>query len=183
MGGENKLLAEVDGKPIVARVVDALLDASIDPVLVVVGHEADRVRACLGDRRVRFVENAAYAEGLGTSIRAGFRALEEPVDAAMVALGDMPRVRAEHVKTLVEAFDPRAVRTICVPVHAGRRGHPVLWSSCHFAALRELGGDVGARALLERHGEATTLVTVGDDGIHFDVDDPALLAEARATSR
>ncbi len=183
MGGENKLLADVGGKPIVAHVVDALLEASIDPVLVVVGHEADRIRACLGDRRVRLVENPDYAEGLGASIRAGFRALEEPVDAALVALGDMPRLRAEHVSKVIAAFDPSRGRSICVPVHEGRRGHPVLWSSRHFTELRELTGDVGARALLERHAETITSVPIADDGIHFDVDDPALLDEARAPSR
>ena len=183
MGGENKLLAEVDGKPIVARVVDALLDAAIDPVLVVVGHQADQVRASVADCRVRFVENPDFAEGLGASIRAGFRALDEPVDAALIALGDMPRIRADHVTKIVAAFDPSGARTICVPAHEGRRGHPVLWSSRHFAALRELGGDVGARALLAAHAEAIATVPVADDGVHFDVDDPALLAEARATPR
>ena len=183
MGGDNKLLAEVSGKPIVARVVDALLEASIDPVLVVVGHEADRVRAALAGRRVRFVENAGYEEGLGASIRAGFGALEEPVEAALVALGDMPRVRADHVEALVAAFNPSGARSICVPVHEGRRGHPVLWSARHFAELRELGGDVGARALLEQHADAITTVPIADDGVHFDVDDPARLAEARAPAR
>jgi xanthine dehydrogenase accessory factor len=184
MGGENKLLAEVGGKPIVARVVDALLEASIDPVLVVVGHQADLVRAALVGRRVQFVHNRDYGDGLGTSIRAGFCALGDlAADAAVFALGDMPQITAAHVAKLVAAFEPSGPNTICVPVHEGRRGHPVLWSSRHFAELRDLAGDVGARSILERHAEATATVPIADGGIHFDVDAPDELADARARVR
>jgi molybdenum cofactor cytidylyltransferase len=181
MGGQNKLLAEIDGTPIVRRVVQTLVASRADPVLVVVGHQADRIRAALAGLAVRFVENAAYEEGLGASLRAGVEAVGDDVDGALVALGDMPWIRAEHVDLLIEAFDPEGPHTICVPVHDRKRGHPVLWSSRHFGEMRKLGGDVGARELLERHADAVQAVVVDDPAVHLDIDTPEMLAGAAPT--
>jgi molybdenum cofactor cytidylyltransferase len=179
MEGPNKLLACVGGQPMVAHVVDAVLGAGADPVIVVVGHQAAEVRAALAERGVRFVDNPAYREGLGASLRAGVAALEEDVDAALVALGDMPWLRKEHVRKVVDAFDPTGPYTICVPVHDAKRGHPVLWSSRHFAEMRELGGDVGARGLLERHARAVLSVPTDDAAVLVDVDTPEMLARTQ----
>ena len=178
MGGPNKLLAEIEGVPIVTRVVDALLASRAEPVFVVVGHQADRIRAALEGRPVEFVANAAYGEGLGTSLRAGVQAVPEDGDGALIALGDMPWIRAEHVDALIEAFDPKGPGTICVPVHDRKRGHPVLWSKRHFGEMRKLGGDVGGRELLERHADAVQAVRIDDPAVHLDVDTPEMLAGA-----
>ncbi len=149
-------------------------------MLVVLGHQADQVRAALAGRAVRFVENPAYEEGLGASLRAGIEATGDAVDGALVALGDMPWIRSEHVDALIAAFDPAGAETIVVPVHDGKRGHPVLWSARHFAEMRRLGGDVGARGLLERHADAVRTVPVDDAAVHLDVDTPEMLVAARA---
>lgn len=179
MGGPNKLLAPIDGVPMVARVVDAFLSSRADPVLVVLGHQAGEVRAALSGRDVRFVENPQYEEGLGASLRAGIEALDETVDGALVALGDMPWIRSDHIHRLITAFDPSGPATIVVPVHDRKRGHPVLWSARHFAEMRKLGGDVGARGLLERHADAVRAVPIDDAAVHRDVDTPEMLASAR----
>jgi molybdenum cofactor cytidylyltransferase len=183
MGGPNKLLAEIEGVPIVARVVDALLASRARPVLVVVGHQEDRVRAALSGRPVELVTNPSYEEGLGASLRTGVQAVPDDVDGALVALGDMPWIRAEHVDALIDAFDPSGPRTICVPVHDRKRGHPVLWSKRHFGEMRKLGGDVGARELLERHADAVLAVPVDDAAVHLDVDTPEMLAGATRDER
>ena len=180
MGGTNKLIQPIEGKPIIARVVDALLGSKASEVLVVVGHRADAVRVALEGRDVRFIENDTYEEGLGASIRAGVDALGDgaDLDGALIALGDMPWVRADHVDAIIAAFDPEGPNTICVPVHDRKRGHPVLWSKRHFGEMKKLGGDVGARALLERYADVVLAVPVGDAGVHVDVDTPAMLADA-----
>jgi molybdenum cofactor cytidylyltransferase len=183
MEGRNKLLATLEGAPIVTRVVDMLLASKARPVLVVVGHEATRVRAALEGRDVRFVHNASYEEGLGASLRAGIEALgEEPagVEGALVALGDMPWIRSAQVDALIDAFDPRGPNSICVPVHEGKRGHPVLWSARHFGELQKLSGDVGARALLELHANAISAVAIDDAAVHLDIDTPEMLAKAQS---
>lgn len=180
MGGPNKLLAEIEGAPIVTHVVDALLASKAESVLVVVGHESAEVRAALAGRDVRIVENAAYEEGLGASLRAGVGALDDEIDGALVALGDMPWIRTQHVDALIAAFDPQGPHTICVPVHDRKRGHPVLWSSRHFGEMRKLGGDVGARALLEKHADSVLAVDIDDAAVHLDIDTPEMLAAAQS---
>jgi molybdenum cofactor cytidylyltransferase len=183
MGGPNKLLAQVDGQPIVQRVVDTVLASRARPVTVVVGHQEDEVRAALAGRDVRFVTNRGYREGLGSSLRTGIEALsrsDDAVDGTLVALGDMPWIKAAHIDALIHAFDPDAAASICVPVHDRKRGHPVLWSSRHFGEMRKLAGDVGARALLEAHADAVLAVPVDDPAVHLDIDTPEMLADAQA---
>jgi len=181
MGDRNKLLEPVDGKPLVAHSVDALLDAGVSPVVVVLGHEADRVRAVLGDRAgLRFVHNPDYAEGMSTSLRTGIQALTgDELDGAFVALGDMPWVRARHLEALREAFAPAEERAICVPVHRRKRGNPVLWGASFFPEMQRVTGDVGARGLLRAHPDQVHLVPVDDPAVHLDVDTPDALAEVR----
>ena len=179
MGGPNKLLAELGGVPVVTIVVDALVASKVDRVLVVVGHEADRVRAALSERAVTFVENADYEEGLGASLRAGIAAVGDDVDGALIALGDMPWIRTEHVNKLISAFERNGPRSICVPIHDRKRGHPVLWSSRHFPEMRKLHGDVGARALLEKYSDAVLELPIDDAAVHLDIDSPEMLASAK----
>lgn len=176
MGEHNKLLAEVDGAPMIAHVVDALLATSVRPVVVVTGHDADAVRAALAGRDVIFAHNPRYAEGMSTSLRAGLAQLGEDIDGALVALGDMPRVLAAHVEALAGAFDPAGGRAICVPTWEGRRGNPVLFARRFFPEMRLLEGDVGARALLEKHAAAVCPVPMPDRGVTLDVDTPEALA-------
>lgn len=176
MGPNNKLLARLDGAPLVTRAVDAALASRATPVIVVLGHDAERVRAALGERAVTMVENPRYADGLSSSLRAGVAALPAGTDGAVVLLADMPRITAHHVERLLAAFDPRAGRTICVPTHRAKRGNPVLWGAAFFAEIAGLTGDVGARALLDRHPAQTALVEMEDDAVLRDVDTEGDLA-------
>jgi molybdenum cofactor cytidylyltransferase len=174
--GMNKLLAELRGRPLVVHAVDAALASPARPVVVVLGHEAERVRAALAGRDVRFAHNPAFEAGLGASLRAGLAALGGEVDAAVVCLGDMPLVRAEHVAALIAAFEASGGRAICAPRFEGRRGNPVLWPARFFAEMSALGGDAGARALLDAHADAVCYVPVRDAGVLLDVDTPEALS-------
>ena len=179
MGERNKLLAKLDGIPMVARVVDNLLSTRLDPVLVVTGHEPEAVRAALRGRPVKTVENPRFAEGLSTSLVAGVEALDEAVDGVLVALGDMPFMSPEDLARLLDAFVPDAPG-IYVPVQGGQRGNPVLFSRAFFAEMTAVSGDRGARKLIDAHPEAVREVPVGAEGIHIDVDTPDALAAVAA---
>jgi molybdenum cofactor cytidylyltransferase len=179
MGGANKLLAELDGAPVVARAADAVLASRARPVLVVTGHEADRVRAALAGRALVFAHNPDHADGLSSSLRAGIAALGEGLDGAVVCLADMPWVRPAHIEALIAAFEASRARPICVPSFAGRRGNPVLWPARYFAAIAALKGDAGARVLLGAHAAEVCDVPVADPGVTLDVDTPAELAAAQ----
>jgi xanthine dehydrogenase accessory factor len=182
MAPANKLLAEIDGTPMVACAADAALASQAAPVIVVVGNEAGRVRAALAGRGVTIVENLGFAEGLSSSLRAGLEALPAGADGALVLLGDMPRVGAHHLDRLIAAFDPRAGRAICLPSFRARRGNPVLWGAAYFSEMTALTGDAGARALIARHAAQTVEVEMPDDGVLVDVDTPAELADLLGAS-
>jgi len=176
MGGANKLLTEVDGEPILRRTIRAAVRSRCEPVVVVTGHGADRVQAAIGDFDVRIVHNSAHADGMAASIRAGIAALPDGLDGVVLMLGDMPAIRPDTVDALIAAFDPPGGTTICVPEHDGTRGHPVLFARRFFGDLRELQGDVGAKAVLREHADQIAAVPVADDGITLDLDTPEAIA-------
>ncbi|MBS7540712.1 NTP transferase domain-containing protein [Ancylobacter lacus] len=170
MPGRNKLAAPLDGVPLVRRAVEAALASRARPVLVVTGHEPERVREALAGLDVSFVHNPDHAEGMSTSLRAGIAAVPAEADAAVVLLGDMPRVTGGLIDRLVEALAPAAGRLVAVPVRQGRRGNPVAWARRLFPELAALTGDVGARHLIAAHAEAVADVAVEDDDAFVDVD-------------
>lgn len=174
--GQFKLLLPVDGAPMIARTVDALLASSVTDVIVVTGREAEGVQAALGERPVRLVHNADYADGLSTSLKAGLAALPADADAFLVALGDMPKVTADDIDRLIAAYDPDEGRLICVPTFEGKTGNPILWDRRFLEAMQGLTGDSGARSLLLRHGEAVAEAPVKGAGVLIDVDTPEALA-------
>jgi molybdenum cofactor cytidylyltransferase len=176
-GGANKLLAEIDGEPLVRRAVRAARDGGLAEVVVVTGHQAEAVTAALDGLAVRFVHNPDFAEGQSTSVRAGIAAVPADCEAAMVLLGDMPAVDAATVRAVADAYGPARGSLVVVPVHAGRRGNPVLWARRYFADLAALTGDRGAREIIDRDPAAVATVDAGP-GVLVDVDTPEALARA-----
>lgn len=174
MGAVNKLLIEVNGKPMMRHAVDAARESGADPVIVVTGHQSDEVRAAAGDQAT-FVHNEFYDQGLSTSLRAGISAVPDNCDGALIALGDMPKVGAEHLRRLVSAHDPDEGHLICVPTRNGKRGNPVFWDRRFFEDMAGLGGDVGAKHLIGDYEYAVVEVPMSDDAVLTDVDSPAAL--------
>ena len=169
-GAANKLLARHDGRPLVEHAVETLLAAPVEPVVVVVGHEADRVVAALDGLAVECVENDAFAAGQATSLAAGIDALGgRDVDAAVIALGDMPFVQPATVSALCAAYADGASDALAA-AYRGERGNPVLFDRRHFPALGDVEGDIGGRHILLA-GEHSALVAVDDPGVRRDVDE------------
>ncbi|HEY4472505.1 MAG TPA: molybdopterin-binding/glycosyltransferase family 2 protein [Stellaceae bacterium] len=174
--GSNKLLAEIDGRPMVARVAQRLLSSRARPIVVVLGNQADRVDAALGKLPVERVRNPAFAEGLSSSLKAGLAALPEEIDGVIVCLGDMPLVAGRDLDRLIAAFNPLEGRAIIVPVRRGKRGNPVLWAKRFIPEMAELAGDVGAKHLIGEHAELVCEVEMDSDGVLVDIDTPDALA-------
>lgn len=179
MGATNKLTVEVEGQAMVLRVVKAAQASGASPIIVVTGHDADKVQAALDGQTVQFVHNPEFADGLSTSLRTGAKALPDGVDAALVCLGDMPDISTNHIARVMAAFDPGEGRTICVPTFGGKRGNPVLWGAAYFAELQGLKGDTGAKHLIGEHGDVVCEVPMPDDAILRDIDTPEELAARR----
>jgi molybdenum cofactor cytidylyltransferase len=147
--GGPKLLAPIDGMPIVRKTVVNTLAAGLEDVVVVVAPGAGEVRAALHGLPVRFAVNECHAEGIGASIRAGIGALNPGTAATFILLGDQPTVAPGILDRLVGAYE-RSGKPIVVPVYDGVRGNPVLFDASFFPELARSSGDRGARDLVER---------------------------------
>jgi len=177
MGGSNKLLARVDGVPLVRRMVDAAKASRASSVIVVTGHQAEAVSGALAGQDVTFAHNPDYAEGLSTSLRTGIAAVPPEADAAIVCLADMPGVTSEVIDRLIAAYRHGEGARIVVPTFEGKRGNPVLWSRAFFDALREVQGDVGARHLIGENPDAVAEVEIGP-AVTLDLDTPEAVRAA-----
>jgi molybdenum cofactor cytidylyltransferase len=180
MGGPNKLLAEIGGRPLVRIAAEQALASQARPVIVVTGHQRERVEAALAGLDVTFVHNPDYAEGMSTSVKVGIAAVPPDADGAIVCLGDMPQVDAKLIDRLLAAFDPEKGALVVVPTIDGKRGNPVVWSRRFFPELAALGGDVGARHLIASYPEAVAEVPVPGRAALVDVDTPDALNELKA---
>ena len=170
MGRDNKLLLPYRNAPLVTHAVEAALASRADPVIVVTGHEQEAVRAALSDMNVQFANADNHAEGMSRSLQAGLAGLPEEINGAVIMLGDMPLVQSATVDRLIESFDPWADASICIPVHDGKRGNPILLAREFFAEIMTLEGDTGARSILADHGEQIVEVPVNDAGVLRDFD-------------
>jgi molybdenum cofactor cytidylyltransferase len=182
MQGDNKLLLPLFGRPIVARVVEAVLEAGLQRVLVVTGHEPGRVRQLLAPYPVEFAHNREFARGLSSTLEVGVGELAGEADGVLVCLGDMPLVKAADIRALVDRFEKEGGASICVPAWRGQRGHPVLWPSRYFPALGALAGDRGGRDLLEEFASEISWLEASDEGVLIDVDTPGVLASLQQAS-
>ena len=179
MGGPNKLLAEVDGTPMVAYVARRLLASRARPIIAVLGNQANAVDSALGKLPVERVCNPEFAGGLSTSLKRGIAALPPDLGGALICLGDMPLISGRHIDRLIAAFNPLEGRAIIVPTRRGKRGNPVLWSKRFFPEMAELAGDVGAKHLIGEHAELVAEVEMDDDAILVDIDTPEALEALR----
>jgi molybdenum cofactor cytidylyltransferase len=182
--GTNKLLEEVAGRPLLAWPVDALREIGADPIVCVTGHEAAAIRRALADREIEFVHNDNWAEGMGGSIARGAEAIgERGCEGIFVCLGDLPGLRGPLLEPLLRAFEAGGPASIYIPVHRGRRGHPVLFGADHLRLLATLHGDRGAQSALAEFAPAILEVEVSSDAIFDDVDTPEALLRARERGR
>jgi molybdenum cofactor cytidylyltransferase len=179
MGGPNKLLAEINGKPLVRIAAETALASRAAPVIVVTGHERERVERALAGLDVRLVHNPDFAQGLSTSLKAGIAAVPAEADGAVVCLGDMPQVRATMIDRLIAAFDPARGALIVLPTIEGTRGNPVVWSRRFFPELAALDGDIGARNMIRTYSEAVVEVPAEAAAL-VDIDTPEALLTVKA---
>jgi len=167
--GRQKLLLQLQGKPVVRWAVERLVP-HVEDVVVVTGQDDAPVREALAGLAVRYAVNPNPQAGQGSSIAVGVGALKPWTRAALIALGDQPRIPEAVVSRLLEAF-ARSGKAIVVPVYRGTQGTPVLFASEVFPELRTLTGDAGARAVVQARPERVESVPI-DAPMPPDVDTP-----------
>jgi molybdenum cofactor cytidylyltransferase len=170
--GTPKQLLELEGKPLVVRAVEAALASPAWPVVVVLGAHEEQIRPGLARLPVLIAENAAWSEGMASSIRTGVMTLGQfsrAIDAVVIALCDQPAFSAAVIAQLVAAQRTTG-RSIVAAHYHGRNGAPALFMREHFPALTALTGEEGARALL--NGDPSQIATVDLPALALDLDTP-----------
>ena len=179
--GANKLLADLNGRPVLATTIKQIQASGVDEIVVVTGHDAAAVATALSNTKVMIIHNPQYTGGLSTSVCCGIAAVKN-FDAAFICLGDMPLIRSADMQRMMQAFNVEEGRRLIAPTYRGQLGNPVLWGQEYFKALMTLEGDRGARSLLEASRQQITEIAVEHDGILLDADTPEALEEIRRRS-
>jgi molybdenum cofactor cytidylyltransferase len=177
--GVNKLLIELEGETLVARTVRRAAAAGLDPVIVVLGHEADRVAAALNGVSCRAVVNAVHRNGQGSSFRCGIAAVPADAAAAVVILADMPMVTADMIIAVRDAYR-RTGSPLVLSEYAGVSAPPTLYDRSLFPEIA--AGDGCGRQIVDRHRAEAQPVAWPSERL-ADLDEPRDLERLRADER
>jgi len=172
--GRLKQLLPYRGSTLVEHAAQQALAAGFDPVVVVVGAEAESVRAATAARPVRVVENSSWHLGMGSSIQAGMEVLPE-AEAVCILLADQPYVEARHLREMQKLLEESAEFAVAAEYN-GTLGVPAFFKRELFRELRSLEPAAGARALLRRYAMAYPLPEAG-----IDIDTPEDFAKLSNT--
>lgn len=178
-GAANKLVAPLDGRPIVRRAGEALTDSGASDVVVVTGYDREAIEAALAGLPVHFVHNDSWSAGMGSSIARGICALRPETCSAFVVPGDMPFLTAVLLRALMHRHAISGDDRIVVPTTCdGAQRNPVLWPRHYFPELAALDGPEGGKELLKRHWKAAAPIPIADASVFVDVDTTKDLSKA-----
>ncbi len=166
--GGNKLLAEINSKPVLQHVIDAAESSNLDKVILVVGNDAERVLGRLKLGRTIVVKNADYGLGMSTSLICGLRASPD-ADAAMFILGDQPCFTTNAIDEMLARYKASSAQ-ICAPFSNGKRRNPVIIGKPLFGNLFKLKGDKGARDIVDSNPGMTCKVEFENEDMFVDID-------------
>jgi molybdenum cofactor cytidylyltransferase len=186
MGSDrHKLLLPLGDRPVLAHVLDAALASRARPIILVLGHQTQRVRtfipAYLDHPAITVIENPDYAQGMSTSMKLGIQMLlshgykkngEDEIGSALFLTGDQPLITPRIIDRVIDAYREgrETGKRIVAPLYAGQRGNPVLFDAGLFPELLQVTGDEGGRGLLKRHPGEVTTVEMEDATASHDVD-------------
>jgi molybdenum cofactor cytidylyltransferase len=172
MGRAKATLPAGDGHTFLTRIVQTFLDAGVDDVIVVVGHDADAIAASFSESGLpaRFVVNGDYDRGQLSSLLAALDVIDRPgVAAVLVTLVDVPLVSPATVRAVVESYR-RTHASIVRPTSGDRHGHPLLIDRSIFGALRAADPSTGAKPIVRAHATAAGDIAIDDEGAFTDID-------------
>lgn len=163
--GRPKQLLPLGDRTLIWQTAERALAAKLDEVSVVIGNEADAMRAALAGLPVRIVENAAYISGQASSLSAGIAALDDEIAAAVMLLGDQPELDPVAIDAVVTRWRATDAPVVLTAYH-DRQSHPILLARELFPELLEIEGDQGARDVIRRYQDRIATAP-------FDADAPA----------
>jgi len=178
MGSVNKLTLPVAGQPLLRRTAETLLQAGLQELVVVVGHEQQTARELLSGLPLQIVCNDNYTEGQMTSVHCGMRALQQACDAVLVCLADLPLMAAEDLRQLTDAF-AHCPTSVLVPTYRGERGNPIVLAYEHRQKILAGDRNLGCKRLIQKHPELVTALEMDNDHLVFDLDTPEAYQQLR----
>ncbi|SJZ33434.1 molybdenum cofactor cytidylyltransferase [Selenihalanaerobacter shriftii] len=167
--GRPKQLLSLGEETIIERVVDNLIMANVDEIVVVLGHYDDEIRPLLTSLNIKIVYNPYYKAGQSTSLVRGLNSIEEDCTGILCMLGDQPLVEVNTLNQLITEFK-YGKELIVWPEYKGQRGNPVIFDSKLKIDMLEMDGDQGARPLLHKYRTQSRGIEVKDQGVVFDID-------------
>jgi nicotine blue oxidoreductase len=177
--GGAKQLADLDGRPLLEHAIRSIESVpAIERVVVVLGARADEVRAGVDFGTTEVVVCEDWESGQSASLQTGIAAIAGDADAAVITLGDMPRVTPQVIARFAELAGEHGGQARARALYDGVPGHPVVLGSDHFAAVAAIEGDIGARELLRSIGVQTIECSHLSSAV--DIDTPEDLDALRA---
>ena len=173
MGKQNKLLLPVAGEALLVKLIKSVCDSDVGQVIVVIGHEAEKIRRKLNNFPLSFVYNPNFSEGMTTSIKSGVKEVSPDCDGYMICLADMPFINTSEINKLIHAYAQNRIkekRLIVIPVYQGHRGNPVLFSTEFREDILEHKMEYGCKGVIMNNFESVKEIEMDDDSMLLDVD-------------
>ena len=166
MNGENKLVKEIQGIPLIKLSVKNILASSINELIIVLGHQKEIIEKLINkNEKIKFVFNKDFVSGMSSSIKTGLNNLSEKTEAFFICLGDMPMINQDVYNQLIRS---RNNKEIIVPTYKGQQGNPILFSKSMKSIIISIEGDIGAKKILEQNKDKILKVKIDDINITKD---------------
>ena len=173
MGKQNKLLLPIGDEALLVKLVTSVCDSDVGQVIVVIGHEAKKIRRELNELQLNFVYNPNFSEGMTTSIKYGVKAVSHECDGLLICLGDMPFINTSDINKLIHAYVKNRIKgkdLIVVPVFKRQRGNPVLFSIEFQNNILEHKKESGCKEVIMKNPDSVMEIEMDNENMLLDVD-------------
>ena len=173
MGKQNKLLLPVGGEAMLVKLATSVCASDVGQVLVVIGHEAEKIRRELNEFPLNFVYNPNFSEGMTTSIKYGVKVVSHECDGLLICLGDMPFINTSEINKLIHAYVKNRIKGEClivVPVFKRQRGNPVLFSIEFRNDILEHKKESGCKEVIMKNPDSVMEIEMDNENMLLDVD-------------
>jgi len=180
MNGENKLIKQINGIPLINHTLKNILGSAVDEIIIVVGYEENILKKIIGkSKKIKIIYNKDYKNGIASSIKIGLKNISKKTEAFFISLGDMPNVNQNIYNKLIKTRNKynkklkiRHKKEIIIPTYKGKNGNPILFSKYMKEEIMKIKGDTGAKSLIELNMKKILKVPFKNDGIVLDFDKP-----------
>ena len=178
MGGENKLLKEINGIPLLNYSIKNILGSSIDELIVILGHEKSLIENIIKkNKKIKFIYNENYKNGISSSIIKGLNHISQNSEAFFICLGDMPNINQNIYNKLIKArysYNKKLIskkkKEIIIPIFEEKVGNPILFSKFMKNEMMSVKGDTGAKKIIQKNKNKILYVQVKNSGVTLDFD-------------